>query len=62
MVAFVFYYGHLETNEKCPDYQGVLIFQVSLYDKAPFGTINVLIMQLQVSLFSRILINRFHCS
>ena len=24
---------------KCPDYQGVLIFRVSLYDKAPFGTI-----------------------
>ena len=23
-------YGHLETNQKCPDYQGVLIFQVSL--------------------------------
>ena len=29
----------LGTNQKCPDYQGVLIFQVSLYDKAPFGTI-----------------------
>ena len=33
------YYGHLGTNKKCPDYQGVLIFQVSLYDKALFGTI-----------------------
>ena len=33
------YYGHLGTNKKCPDYQDVLIFQVSLYDKAPFGTI-----------------------
>ena len=33
------YYGHLKTNQKCPDYQGGLIFQVSLYDKAPFGTI-----------------------
>ena len=34
------YYGHLGTNHKCPDYQGVLIVQVSLYDKAaPFGTI-----------------------
>ena len=33
------YYGHLGTNEKCSDYQGVLIFQVNLYDKAPFGTI-----------------------
>ena len=26
-------------NKKCPDYQGVLIFLVSIYDKAPFGTI-----------------------
>ena len=29
----------LGTNKKCPDYESVLIFQVSLYDKAPFGTI-----------------------
>ena len=33
------YYGHLGINKKCPDYQGVLILQVSLYDKAPLGTI-----------------------
>ena len=33
------YYEHLGTNKKYPDYQGVLIFQVSLYDKASFGTI-----------------------
>ena len=34
------YYGHLGTTHKCPDYQGVLIVQVSLYDKAaPFGNI-----------------------
>ena len=33
------YYGHLGSNQKCPDYQGVLIVQVSLYDKAPFRTI-----------------------
>ena len=33
------YYGHVGTNKRCPDYQGVLIFQVSLYDKAPFGAI-----------------------
>ena len=33
------YYGHLGTNQKCPDYPDVLVFQVSLYDKAPFGTI-----------------------
>ena len=29
-------------QQKCPeliDYQRVLIFQVNLYDKAPFGTI-----------------------
>ena len=26
------------TTKKCPGYQGVLIFQVSLYDKTPFGT------------------------
>ena len=32
------YYGHLGTNHKCPDYQGVLISQVSLYYKASFGT------------------------
>ena len=31
------YYGRLGTNCKCSDYQGVLIFQVSLYDTAPFG-------------------------
>ena len=38
-VDFV-HYGHLGTaNHKYPDYQGVLIFQVSLYDKAPFGTV-----------------------
>ena len=29
----------LGPNQKCPGYQGVLIFQVSLYDKALFGTI-----------------------
>ena len=27
------------TNKKCPDYHGVLIIQVRLYDNAPFGTI-----------------------
>ena len=35
------HYGHLGTNKKCPDYQGVLIFQVILYEKVPgpFGTL-----------------------
>ena len=32
------YYGHLGTSKKCPDYQGVLIFQVILYEKGSFGT------------------------
>ena len=32
------YFGHLGTNQKCPDYQGVLIFQVILDDKVPFRT------------------------
>ena len=27
------YFGHLD-QQKCPDYQDVLIFQVRLYDKA----------------------------
>ena len=31
------YYGHL--IHKCPDYQGVLIFQINLYDKVSFETI-----------------------
>ena len=50
------YNGHIGTNHKCPDFQGVLIFQVSLCNKAPFGTITKWIMQ--VSLFSSVLINR----
>ena len=32
------YYGHLGTSQKCPDYQGVLIFQVSLHNNVSFGT------------------------
>ena len=53
------YYGHLGTNKKCPDYQGVLIFQFSLY-KTPFGPTakcdaGVLIFKCPD------LINRFHC-
>ena len=32
------YYGHLGTNQRCPDYQGVLIFQVNLHDNVSFGT------------------------
>ena len=29
---------HLGTSQKCPYYQGVLIFQVSLHDNVSFGT------------------------
>ena len=32
------YYGYLGTSRKCPDYQGVLIFQVSLNDNVSFWT------------------------
>ena len=32
------YYRQVGTSHKCPDYQGVLIFQVSLHDNVSFGT------------------------
>ena len=56
------HYGHLGTNKKCPDYQGVLIFQVSLYDKASFVTITKCVDIMQVPLFLSVLINRTHCT
>ena len=50
---------------KCPDYQDVLIFQINLYDKAPFGVLykcvdyaGDLIPYFQVSC----MISRFHCT
>ena len=46
------YYGRLGTNHRCPDYQGVLIFKVSLYDKAaPFGTITKCVDYADVLIF-----------
>ena len=39
------------TNIKCAEYQGVLIFQVSLYDKAPFGTITKILDYAGVLIF-----------
>ena len=54
------YYGHLGTTKKCPDYQGVLIFQVSLYEKHHLGP-QLSMWIIQVSLFSSVLNNRFHC-
>ena len=47
------YYGHLGTNKKCPDYQGVLIFQVNLYDKAPLGTVTRYVDYAGVLIFKR---------
>ena len=32
------------------------------YDKAPFWTVTIGVWIMQVSLFSSVLINRFHCS
>ena len=56
------YYGHLGTSQECPDYQGVLIFQVSLHNNVRIiwdhNYVGVWIMQ--VSTFSSVLINRFH--
>ena len=55
------YYGHLGTSQQCPDYQGVLIFQVSLHDNVLFGTTAIGVWIMQVSTFSSVLFNRFHC-
>ena len=44
------YYGHL-TNHKFPDYQGVLIFQVRLYNKAPLGAITECVEYADVRMF-----------
>ena len=38
-VGAVYYYRDLGTNHNCPYYQGVLLFQVNVYNKAPFGAI-----------------------
>ena len=50
------YYGHLRTNKKCPDYQGVLIFQVILCNLGP--QLSVWISRCHIFKCS---INRFHC-
>ena len=54
------YYRRLGTSQKCPDYQGVLIFQVSLHDKVSFGTTARCVDYAGVHI-SSFLINRFHC-
>ena len=55
------YYGHLGTNKAFPDYQGVLILQVSLYDKAPFGIITKCVDYAGVPVV-KCSKHRFHCS
>ena len=52
------YYGHLGVSKKWPDYQGVLIFQVILYEKVPFGTSTEYLDYAGASVH----INRFHCT
>ena len=42
------YYGYFRTNHKC-SYTDYFIFQVSLHDKAPFGTITISVWIMQVS-------------
>ena len=42
------------------DYQGVLIFQVSLHDNVSFGTTARCVDYAGVSTFSSVLITRFH--
>ena len=54
------YYGHIGTSQKCPNYQGVLIFQVILHNNVSFGTTARCVDYAGVT-FSSILINRFHC-
>ena len=45
------YYGYFGTTHKYPDYQGVLNFQVSLYDKATFGIITKCVSYAGVLIF-----------
>ena len=46
-------------QQKCPDYQGVLFFQVILYDKVQFGTKAKCLDYAGVLVF-KFHINRFH--
>ena len=57
------YYGDLGTSQQRPDcYQGVLIFSKSVYIiMYHLGPQLLGVWIMQVSTFSRVLINRFHC-
>jgi len=48
-----------EHSLKCPDYQGVLIFQVSLHAN---GYLGITKCPDYAGVFSRVLIKRFHCT
>ena len=48
------YYGHIGITNKCPDYQGVQIFQASLYDKEPFGIITECVDNAGVLIFKAV--------
>ena len=54
---YICYLLHLDTLGPI---LSVLIIKDSLYDKTPFGTINEYV-DYEVCLFSRVLINMFHC-
>ena len=41
----------LEAIHKCPDNQGVLVIQVTLYPKAPFGTTTKCVYYVGVHIF-----------
>ena len=45
----------------CPEYQGVLIFQVTLYEKVLYGTSTNCVDYAGVPILSSVHINRFHC-
>ena len=54
------YYGRLGTSQKCPDYQGVLIFQISLHNNVSFGTTARCVDYAGVHIL-KCPDNRFHC-
>ena len=47
------YYVNLGTGKKCPGYQGVLIFQVVLYEKVQFGISTKFVDYAGVHIFKR---------
>ena len=56
----IVYYGHLRIYQKRSDYQGVLIFQIFLYEKEPFGTLTKCMDYASILIFKCLHINKFH--